>query len=57
MDGLSERNFFKLSDYRNMEYWAAKLEKLLDFWISDTKLKLSDYRIPEKKILIAQLCL
>jgi hypothetical protein len=40
--GLSKHIFFKLSDYRNIKYWAGKLGKLSDYQISDTKLKLSD---------------
>jgi hypothetical protein len=37
--------FFKLSDYRNIEYWTGKFGKLSDYRKSDTKLKLSGYRI------------
>ncbi len=47
--GLSERILKKLSDYRNFEYSAGKLEKLLDYQIPDSKLKLSDYQISDLK--------
>ncbi len=40
-------HFLKLSDYRNIEYWAGKLGKLSDYRILDTKLKLSEYRISD----------
>ncbi len=44
-------------NYRNIEYRTDKLGKLSDNWISNTKLKLSGYRISDiKKLSIALLC-
>ncbi len=42
--------FYKnLLDYQNIESQAAKLGKLSDYLISDTKLKLLDFRISDSK--------
>ncbi len=41
--------FFRLSDYRNIEYRIRKFKKLSDYRISDLGLNLSDYRISDSE--------
>ncbi len=46
--GLSERSFLYIN-YWNSEYRTRKLGKLSDYQTSDTKLKLMDYQLLDKK--------
>jgi hypothetical protein len=46
---LSECNFFRVSDYWNIEYQIGEFEKLSDYQISDQGPSLSDYWISDSQ--------